>query len=63
MHTDREETTEGGCVIVCGGGGREKEREIEGKCYSRDRKEWTSVAKEAKALRGTQNPESNKCCT
>jgi len=59
------------CLFVIGGGKRERERERERekererdeKCYSSDRKEWTSVAKEAKALRGTQNPESNKCCT
>jgi hypothetical protein len=54
-------------LFVCGWGReereRERERERDEKCYSSDRKEWTSVAKEAKALRGTQNPESNKCCT
>jgi len=59
------------CVFVCGGGGGGGgigggggggERYI-WQVLSSDRKEWTFVAKEAKALRATQNPESSKCCT
>jgi len=49
------------CLFVVGRGGWEGERDD--KCYSSDRKEWTFLAKKAKSLRGTQNPESNKCCT
>jgi len=54
------------CVCVClfvGGVGEERTREIDEKFYSSDRKEWTSSAKEAKVVRGMQNPGSNKCCT